>query len=280
MMSIMPRACCRASHVHIPTASKTQRSSVVDVLDMFSNSQGAPHNVTKAWRIWNGRAIYGKVSSKVCHTSIYQNWDRFRCRFGIRCRFGAESTEVKWDADWMGCTTSDWQSDWQRLMVFDGFFFAKFETATWQLLHSASTASTASTPPWDHPIPCQKSSAPAICRQLHTIHDSPSYIDVTRLMLQNEKFITPRQDIEIVNQVSALLYCLRFCKVCHLKILATSHVDFLDLLNQAMCLLSYSCPLPHMSRAWKLRLCFVQHHVLLVNKITWAKTNENMTNRL
>lgn len=76
---------------------------------------------------------------------------RFRCR---KLRFGAESTEVKWYG-W-GVPRVQYLTD--------------SEMSTCQLLHSASTASTASTPPWDHPIPCQKSSAPAICRQLHTIH--------------------------------------------------------------------------------------------------------------
>ena len=79
------------------------------------------------------RAIDGKVS-------IYlSKLGRFRCRFAIRCRV-----------------------HWGQVMVF----FWLFEMATCQLLHSASTAST----PWDHPIPCQKSSAPAMCRPSHTIH--------------------------------------------------------------------------------------------------------------
>lgn len=144
MMSRMPRACCRASPVHMPTASKTQRSSVVDVLDMFSNSQGAPHKVTKAW---NGKVSKSHAEPYMARLFLSKS-GRFRCR---KLRFGAESTEVKWYG-W-GVPRVQYLTD--------------SEMSTCQLLHSASTAST---PPWDHPIPCQKSSAPAICRQLHTIH--------------------------------------------------------------------------------------------------------------
>lgn len=110
---MMSRACCRASQVHIPTASKTQRSSVVDVLDMFSNSQGAPHKVTKAW------------------TAKYQ--------FGRRCRFGADNWGQV-NRIWM--EHHEWQMVRCFLVIFDIATSVNFYTPM-RALHLGITPSHA-----------------------------------------------------------------------------------------------------------------------------------------
>lgn len=186
MMSRMPRACCRASPVHMPTASKTQRSSVVDVLDMFSNSQGAPHKVTKAW---NGKVSkshaepYGKV--------IFIKIGSFQMpKTSIRCR-------IHWgQVIWMGCSTS---------AIFDRQWNVNLSTSTLCKHCKHCKHSTLGSP---HPMPEKFSS----CNLPSITYNTWQMAVLPTLMLhvwcyKYEKFITPRQDIQIVNQVSALLYC-------------------------------------------------------------------------
>lgn len=188
MMSRMPRACCRASPVHIPTASKTQRSSVVDVLDMFSNSQGAPHKVTKAW---NGRAIYGKVS--IIYLSIKIGSFQMP-RFGHSVPSPLRSSE-------MDGVFHEWNtSDWWFLMVF--FRYLKWQLANFYTLQALQALHLGITP----------SHARKVQLLQCAVHHIQYMTVLPTLMLhvwcyKYEKFITPRQDIQIVNQVSALLYC-------------------------------------------------------------------------
>lgn len=189
MMSRMPRACCRASPVHIPTASKTQRSSVVDVLDMFSNSQGAPHKVTKAW---NGTASQSYMARYLSYIYL-SKLGRFRCRFAIRCR-------VHWgQVRWMECSTSETQ-------VTDGFLIVFFGYLKWQLFNFYTLQA----------LQALLGITPSHARKVQLLQSAVHHIQymtvLPTLMLhvwcyKYEKFITPRQDIEIVNQVSALLYC-------------------------------------------------------------------------
>ena len=109
-------------------------------------------------------------------------------RFAIRCR-------VHWgQVRWMECSTSD---RW----FFDGFF----DHLKWQLFNFYTLQA----------LQALLGITPSHARKVQLLQSAVNYIQYIAVLptltlhvwcYKYEKFITPRQDIQIVNQVSALLY--------------------------------------------------------------------------